>query len=46
MNKAAPAVPSDKWKKYDDKARATISLTVEDNQLIYISLRLEEYGNM
>ena len=36
INKAAPAVPSDKWKKDDDKARATIGLAVEDNQLIYI----------
>ena len=36
VNETAPAVPNEKWLKNENKARATIGLLVEDNQLIQI----------
>ena len=36
VNETAPKEPNEKWLKNDNKARATIGLLVEDNQLIQI----------
>lgn len=36
ISKEVPLVPSEDWVQRDGKARATIGLLVEDNQLIYI----------
>lgn len=44
VNKAAPAQPDAAWQTKDGKARATIGLLVEDNQLIHIRSKTTAAG--